>query len=68
MKPFIVIEIVEIWDVMNFQQCLIMSTEPDLFMLNYLTCLKGEVNIAFNIFGLQNACFEMEMVGKMFQN
>jgi hypothetical protein len=42
MKSMIVIVIViEMWDVMNFQQGLIMSTEPDLFMLNYPTCRKG---------------------------
>ena len=45
-----VIEIVEIWDVTNFQQGLIISTdEPDFLMLNYLTCLKGHVAFGFGV-------------------
>ena len=41
--------VIEIWDVMNFQQGLIISTEPDFLMLNYLTCLKGHVAFGFGV-------------------
>ena len=35
------LKFVEFWDVMNFQQGLIKSTEFDFLLLNYPPCLKG---------------------------
>ena len=46
------IEIVEIWDVMNFQQGLIKSTECDFLLLNYPTWLKGTRRLVAFEFGV----------------